>query len=130
MTSLTNDFSQLPPFGLMDIFNHLIMGKADYDKSKLTSWHSFPEYNLCLNGHIHTLLAEPFLTVHMLCTKKRLCTNPVKFLLRMLSALVSNSSQPMLNRCSFPFAGPFAALFTSGGLSFDHRFLPKIDAWA
>jgi len=25
MTLLSNDFSQLPPFGLMDIFNHLIM---------------------------------------------------------------------------------------------------------
>ena len=59
-----------------------------------------------------TLLAEPFLTVHMLCTEKRLCTNPVKFLLSMLSALLSNSFEPRLNRCSFPFAGPFAAIFT------------------
>ena len=25
MASLSNDFSQLPPLGLMDIFNHLIM---------------------------------------------------------------------------------------------------------
>ena len=28
-----------------------------------------------------TLLAEPFLMVHMLCTVKRLCTSPVKFLI-------------------------------------------------
>ena len=49
----------------------------------------------------HTLLAEPFLTVHMLCTEKRLCTNPVKFLLSMLSALLSNSFEPRPNRCSF-----------------------------
>ena len=55
MTSLSNDFSQLPPFGLMDIFNHLIMSKADYDKSMLSSWRSFEEYNLCLNGHIQSL---------------------------------------------------------------------------
>ena len=48
-----------------------------------------------------TLLAEPFLTVHMLCTEKRLCTNPVKFLLSMLSALLSNSFEPRPNRCSF-----------------------------
>ena len=48
-----------------------------------------------------TLLAEPFLTVHMLCTEKRLCTNPVKFLLSMLSALLSNSFEPMPSRCSF-----------------------------
>ena len=55
MTSLSNDFSQLPPFGLMDIFNHLIMSKADYDKSMLSSWHSFEEYYLCLNGHTQSL---------------------------------------------------------------------------
>ena len=48
-----------------------------------------------------TLLAEPFLTVHMLCTEKRLCTNPVKFLLSMLSALLSNSFEPRPNRYSF-----------------------------
>jgi len=55
ITSLSNDFSQLPPFGLMDIFDHLIMSKADYDKSMLSSWHSFEEYNLCLNGHIQSI---------------------------------------------------------------------------
>ena len=44
-----------------------------------------------------TLLAEPFLTVHMLCTEKRLCTNPVKFLLSMLSS----NFEPRPNRCSF-----------------------------
>ena len=75
-----------------------------------------------------TLLAELFLTVHMLCTEKRLCTNPVKFLLSMLSALLSKFrtqaesvfiSHSLL---SLPF------LLASGGLSFDHRFLPKIDA--
>ena len=48
-----------------------------------------------------TLLAEPFLTIHMLCTEKRLWTNPVKFLLSMLSALLSNSFEPRPNRCSF-----------------------------
>ena len=48
-----------------------------------------------------TLLAEPFLTVHMLCTEKRLCANAVKFLLSMLSALLSNIFEPRLNRCSF-----------------------------
>ena len=28
MTELTNDLSSLPPFGLLDIFNHLIMGRT------------------------------------------------------------------------------------------------------
>ena len=55
MTSFSNDFSQLPSFGLMDIFNHLIMSKTDYDKAMLSSWRSFEEYNLCLNGHVQSL---------------------------------------------------------------------------
>ena len=33
MTLLSNDFSQLPPFGLMDIFNHLIMSKKIMTKA-------------------------------------------------------------------------------------------------
>ena len=70
----------------------------------------------------------------MLCTEKRLCTNPVKFLLSMLSALLSNSFEPRPNRCLFLTVSyrrqspPF--LLASGGFSFDHRFLPKIDARA
>ena len=55
MASLTNDFSQLPPSGLMDIFNHQIMSKTYYDKSELSSWRSFEEYNLCTNGHVQSL---------------------------------------------------------------------------
>ena len=55
MASLSNDFSQLPPFRLMDMFNHLIISKTDYDKSKLSSWCSFEEYNLCTNGHVLSL---------------------------------------------------------------------------
>ena len=55
MASLSNEFSQLPPFGLMDILNHLIMSKTDYDKSKLSSWRSFQEYNLCTNGLVQSL---------------------------------------------------------------------------
>ena len=58
-------------------------------------------FSVFLRRFLHTLLAEPFLTVHMLCIEKRLCTNPVKFLLSMLSALLSNSFEPMPNRCSF-----------------------------
>ena len=55
MSSMSPDFSQLPPFGLMDIFNHLIMSKTDYDKAMLSSWRSFEEYNLCLSGHVQSL---------------------------------------------------------------------------
>ena len=55
MASLSNDFSQLLPLGLMDILNHLIMSQTDYDKSKLSSWRSLEEYNLCTNGHVQSL---------------------------------------------------------------------------
>lgn len=55
MALLSNDFFQLPPFGLMDIFNHLILSKTDYDKIVLSSWHSFEEHNLCANGHVQSL---------------------------------------------------------------------------
>ena len=43
---LSNDFSKVPSFGLADIFNHLILSKADYDKQMLASWRSFDEYSL------------------------------------------------------------------------------------
>ncbi len=52
MTGLTNDLSSLPPFGLVDIFNHLIMSRADYDKEALSSWRSFEEYSLFLDGYV------------------------------------------------------------------------------
>ena len=32
MEHLSNDFSNLPNFGLMDVFNHLIMSETEYDK--------------------------------------------------------------------------------------------------
>ena len=48
-----------------------------------------------------TLQAEPFLTVHILCTEKRLCTNRVKFLLSMRKALLRYGWEPRPNRFSF-----------------------------
>ena len=55
MALLSNDFSQLPPIEMMDIFNHLIMGKTDNDKSTLSFWRSFKEYDICMNGHVQSL---------------------------------------------------------------------------
>ena len=52
MASLSGDSSQLPPVGMMDIFNQLILSLTDYDKSMLSSWRSFEEYDLCMNGHV------------------------------------------------------------------------------
>jgi len=50
--------------------------------------------NLAPRVRFVTLQAGPFLGVHMLCTEKRLCTNRVKFLLSMLSALLRYSFEP------------------------------------
>ena len=55
MALLSIDFSQLPPIEMMDIFNHLIMGKTDNDKSTLSFWRSFKEYDICMNGHVQGL---------------------------------------------------------------------------
>ena len=55
MALLSNDFSQLPPIEMMDIFNHLIMGKTDNDKNTLSFWRSFKEYDICMNGHVQSL---------------------------------------------------------------------------
>ena len=55
MASLSNNFFHFPPFGLMNIFNQLIMSKTDHNKSMLSSWRSFEEYNLCTNGHVQSL---------------------------------------------------------------------------
>ena len=47
--------SSLPCFGLLDIFNHLIASKAEYDKEMLASWRTFDEYKLHQNGHVSDL---------------------------------------------------------------------------
>ena len=52
---LLNDFSKLPPFGLMDIFNHLILSNDEYDKEKLASFRSFNEYTLFQDGYVRSL---------------------------------------------------------------------------
>ena len=58
MTGLSNDFSNLFPFGPMDIFNHLILSKADYNKEKPASFRSFDEYTLFKNGYVRLLGLE------------------------------------------------------------------------
>ena len=47
MEHLSNDFSNLPNFGLMDVFNHLIMSETENDKEMLALWRRFDEYTLC-----------------------------------------------------------------------------------
>ena len=54
MTHMSKDMSTLPRFGLLDIFNHLIISKTHYDKEMLASWRTF-EYKLHQNGHVQNL---------------------------------------------------------------------------
>ena len=53
--NMSNNFSSLPNFGLMDIFNHLIMSNTEYEKDKLATWRSFDEYALFQNGHVQSM---------------------------------------------------------------------------
>ena len=55
MTHTSNDMSALPTFGLLDIFNHLIVSKAEYDKEMLASWRTFDDYKLHQNGQVRNL---------------------------------------------------------------------------
>ena len=61
MEHLSNGFSNLPNFGLMDVFNHLIMSETEYDKM-LASWRSFDEYTMCQNVHVRSIKTALYLT--------------------------------------------------------------------
>ena len=65
MSNYSCDFSisSLLSFGLMDIFNHLIMRKAEYDKDILASWRSFDEMDMF--GPFNTNIC---LTVMIVCS--------------------------------------------------------------
>lgn len=50
-----NDFINSPPFGLFDIFNHLIYHSCDYDKQGLASYKSYDDYRLFDDGYVESL---------------------------------------------------------------------------
>ena len=47
--NVLNNFKHSPPFGLFDIFNHLIYHSSDYDKQALGAYKSYE------NMHLHIL---------------------------------------------------------------------------
>ena len=47
---VSNDFKHCPPFGLFDIFNHLIYHTAECDKQGLSALKSYENYNLFPDG--------------------------------------------------------------------------------
>ena len=51
-----NNFNSSPPFGLFDIFNHLIYHSTDYDKQGLAAYKSFDDYRLFNDGYVESLL--------------------------------------------------------------------------
>ena len=53
--TMKNDFTDSPPFGLYDIFNHLIYHATEYDKQSLASYKSFDDYRLFQDGYVRSL---------------------------------------------------------------------------
>lgn len=51
-----NDFKNSPPFGLFDIFNHLIYHSCEYDKQGLAAYKSYEDYRLFRDGYVESLL--------------------------------------------------------------------------
>ena len=50
-----NDFITCPPFGLYDIFNHLIYHSSDYDKQGLAAYKSYEDHRLYEDGYVRSL---------------------------------------------------------------------------
>lgn len=55
----TSDFTYIPEFGLIDIFNYLIFNKSEYDGKKLKAYKSFEDYRLFYDGHVQSLQFNP-----------------------------------------------------------------------
>jgi hypothetical protein len=53
--NVVNDFKN-SPFGLFDIFNHLIYHSTEYDKQGLATYKSFDNYRLFYDGYVESLL--------------------------------------------------------------------------
>ena len=62
-----NDFNASPPFGLFDIFNHLIYSSTDWttehDKQELAAYKAFDDYRIFEEGYVESLLAKPLPSV-------------------------------------------------------------------
>lgn len=50
-----NNFIDSPPFGLYDIFNHLIYHATEYDKQGLAAYKSYDDYRLFEDGYVKSL---------------------------------------------------------------------------
>ena len=70
---VVNNFNDSPPFGLYDIFNHLIYHSTDYDKQGLAAYKSFDDYRLFQDGYVESLLTKTLTNegVHLYLGKVR-----------------------------------------------------------
>lgn len=50
LAGYTADFTDIPLFGLIDVFNYMIFNKSDYDGKKLKVYKSFEDYRLFYRG--------------------------------------------------------------------------------
>ena len=66
-------FNDSPPFGLYDIFNHLIYHTTDYDKQGLAAYKSFDDYRLFEEGYVESLRTKTLAAegVHLYIGKVR-----------------------------------------------------------
>lgn len=55
LAGYTADFTDIPLFGLIDVFNYMIFNKSDYDGEKLKGYKSFEDYGLFYDGHVESL---------------------------------------------------------------------------
>ena len=51
----TSDFTNIPEFGLIDIFNYLIFNRSEYDGKKLKGYKSYDDYRLFYDGSVEVL---------------------------------------------------------------------------
>ena len=66
-------FNDSPPFGIYDIFNHLIYHTTDYDKQGLAAYRSFDDYCLFEVGYVNPYGLKPLTGegVHLYFAKVR-----------------------------------------------------------
>ena len=57
-SDLRNNFTNSPPFGLLDIFNHLIYHASAYDRQALAAYKSYEDYRLYVDGYVESLLTK------------------------------------------------------------------------
>ena len=57
-----NYFNASPPFGLFDIFNHLIYSSTEYDKQGLAAYKAFDDYRIFEEGYFESLSINKAIT--------------------------------------------------------------------